>query len=453
MIFVTAAVEKWRLKIDKFAALYNYKFIDRIQPAKVAIGGLCFYLAVFLLTPAHVSIHLSVFPFIYILLCYVSFIAGTVVIRFKKKDTRPNLFPEQYNAAFYLSLILAVAGIALRLYDRIHTRGASFAMNMYENRSALDEQSSGSLSALASVLFPLVYFNYFWMQFSGQKSRFLRGACTLMFFYPILDALLIGSRFPIFHNIIMYFLIRRINNKKKLTARQVITLGISAVLLVFLLARLIEERLAFGNGDFDFDFTYVLHISDYNFTFSVDRWYEEFINSGPNTWRTIKFLYLHIGQYISHGIFEFNYLWQHYNLQGEHYWGGQHFYNFLRVLPLVNLDAVNEQILFPRPGVYVSFFGDVFVDFGWLGLLFMFGWGVLNKYLWTKVAHGKVLWVPMYLFVVFIVFFMPTVNLIVSGMGIIFLTSLSVPLIFHHFKKIIWTVIKPSVSDNGLEGI
>jgi len=66
----------------------------------------------------------------------------------------------------------------------------------------------------------------------------------------------------------------------------------------------------------------------------------------------------------------------------------------------------------------------------------MYFWGVFSKFIWIKVKEMNLFYIPLYLFIVFIIFFMPVVNLITNGMGFIFIHSLSIPIIVHYSVKI-----------------
>jgi hypothetical protein len=73
--------------------------------------------------------------------------------------------------------------------------------------------------------------------------------------------------------------------------------------------------------------------------------------------------------------------------------------------------------LYVRDGVFTSFFGPLWTDFGWFSAPCMFTFGVICK-LFARSAHaGRVGVMPLYAYFCVIIFFMPVVNFWVSAQG------------------------------------
>ena len=63
------------------------------------------------------------------------------------------------------------------------------------------------------------------------------------------------------------------------------------------------------------------------------------------------------------------------------------------------------------------FFFNWYLDFGWLGIFFMFGFGVYCKYIWSKVyIKGNIFYLPLVIFLYIILLFILNLNMI-AGAG------------------------------------
>lgn len=101
----------------------NYDYIHSLNPVRVAFKGLIFYFFIFLITPAHIGIPLSPIPFIYIILCYFSFILGTIPLRAINIEKKKKFSTLSQNRIFYSVLILSILGVTLRILERLVFRG------------------------------------------------------------------------------------------------------------------------------------------------------------------------------------------------------------------------------------------------------------------------------------------------------------------------------------------
>ena len=94
-----------------------------------------------------------------------------------------------------------------------------------------------------------------------------------------------------------------------------------------------------------------------------------------------------------------------------------------------------ELNLFPRSGVFSSFFGPLWVDFGWFGMGLMYFMG----YIFTLVARhaktGKFNLFPLYCYIVIVVFLFPVVNLLNSGNGFFVIHAFLAFAVFTSFKS------------------
>jgi oligosaccharide repeat unit polymerase len=131
-------------------------------------------------------------------------------------------------------------------------------------------------------------------------------------------------------------------------------------------------------------------------------------------------------QYYLHGLFEFGLLWQRPDTQ-EFQFGMQHFAPYFKVLGILGLSNYSEAMLedaYYRVGVFTTFFGPLWIDFGWLGPLVMGAFGVFCAYCAALARKGVGEVIPLYAYLCVVLFFMPVTNLIVNAQGMYILNAL-----------------------------
>jgi hypothetical protein len=98
------------------------------------------------------------------------------------------------------------------------------------------------------------------------------------------------------------------------------------------------------------------------------------------------------------------------------------------------ITGLYEDLLFPRIGVFTTFFGPWWVDFGWIGvfLMVLLGAGVTRLSAFARRGYVNVL--PLYLYAIMIIFYFPVVNLLISGNGFFSVHGLILFAIFTSFQ-------------------
>jgi hypothetical protein len=126
------------------------------------------------------------------------------------------------------------------------------------------------------------------------------------------------------------------------------------------------------------------------------------------------------GMYYLSGLYEFTLLWDRPDAQ-PFGWGALHFYPVVRVAQLLDptfLENVDEVEYVYREGVWQTFFGPLWIDFGWFGVMLMIPVGACMATLATRARNRDLPYLPLYLYGLVIIFFMPVVNLLTSGFGL-----------------------------------
>ena len=156
--------------------------------------------------------------------------------------------------------------------------------------------------------------------------------------------------------------------------------------------------------------------SGYAYTVEPSSFAEELINE-RGALGTILAAALPILQYYIHGLLEFQILWANSNIQT--FSGGALLFGpYVKFFSLLGLIYEPDLfILFPRVGIFTSFWGPLWVDFGWFALFAMFLFGFLARMLARACRVGDLGAIPLYSYFCAILFFMPVVNFAISAQG------------------------------------
>src|SRR5690606_15396239 len=96
-----------------------------------------------------------------------------------------------------------------------------------------------------------------------------------------------------------------------------------------------------------------------------------------------------------------------------------------------------SQSLYPRPGVWTTFFGPLWVDFGWFSVPVMIVFGFFTSKVAKLARAGAVNWLPLHVYLTIVVFFMPVINFIVSAQGMYIINAFA---LFGIFAKHHWLI-------------
>lgn len=400
----------------------------RLAPTKVALYGVALYAIVFLIAPVRVMVPLSLTPAAYLFFAYFLFCIGTLLVG-------PTLFRGSYGRARAVNVttfktrvvtLVAVLGVALRFADRFIIRGMSLADDVITRRRVLESAGSGPISILAALLYPFCYLPLFMylleVEKTGKKSRLKHLAVLALFFYPTLDSLALGSRSLILVNVSLFVLFLQYFGKLRLNIKIVIAALLITVLLLTLSSWIFLERLsAVGMTP-----AQSVYRSVYAFTVEPNSWSGDLLGSDSAFLQMVGFTYLYVSQYFVHGVLEFGYLMDHF--RGPHTYGADMLGVYFKfIAAATGAQNTDDAVMAaqPRTGIFTTFFGPLYVDFGWVGIPLMLLFGVIAYRVWRRAKEGDVAIAPFAMYLTMVVFFMPVVNMIATAQGVYALTALA----------------------------
>jgi len=393
-----------------------------LKPENIAIAGVFSYFIVIVCAPVDVLVPFELNSFTYVFLSYVFFLIGCYSIKIRGFRIRLRLYDKvSYNLIFFMGFV----GVLIRYYDRFFHRGLNLSLSIFQSRELLLDNAFTFLSVISAFLYPFAFIPLMVLMIKKAKGFSIKSVyfycAILLFFSPFLDFFLVGSRSQIFLLFgLLYFAVGVIYKKGRFylpfSLISVFLLFVLLFLTVYLFMARMDEQ-----GMFLYDS--VIH-SAYAYTVVLEEDLWQSTNELPDYLSSIFFSFFSFVQYYLHGFFEFSLL---FNSPREQIFSfGTHIFGvYVKLLsPLFPfLSVVPGYELYTRSGIFTSFFGPVWVDFGWVGLLFMYFIGLFSKYIYKGVLWGKENFVPLYCYISVVIFFMPVINFIVSAQGIYIFSS------------------------------
>lgn len=401
------------------------------SPIKLAFGGIIAWIVIWFLMPIDVVGYLAPGALTYVALCYLGLFLGVMIARQRRPDAHRELPPRRWDLPldkrlFFFTAGLGLFGMGLRLYDRLILRGVEYGGGALEAREVLSQASVTPVGAVGSVFFAFCFIPLMIVLTSREARDWkLMLFAIAVFAAPVVETLFMLARSFLVLTLGLAFaavVITRYGGKpfnRKLMAFSILGLAGLAVLSTSIFATRLEAGGVYL-GDSIFDSVYAELLQP-------DADSREVLNAGSDTQVMVYSAILPNGMYYLSGAYEMSLLWDRSDPQPWGY-GQLHFMPFVRAaLMLVgdtgtmqNFDYVHYLY---REGVWQTFFGPLWADFGWFGLLPMIFIGFVTQELATNVKRGSIAQLPIYCYMVIVIFFMPVVNFFMNGLGMFSITS------------------------------
>lgn len=397
------------------------------RPAQIAIVGLAVWFAVWLLLPVEVRLPMRWNTIGFVALGYGCFIGGCLWAQQAADQAQlPALIAAKpwrgplLSGLFWISLGLGSLAMALRLFDRIVIRGLDYTGDAAEVRETLAATDFSFASVVSSVFLPLCFLPFFLL----LASRWERGhaaklaLATTVAVMPMIESLLQASRsvmlltaMMLFFAVCLFKFDGRVFSRKTLLP---LLAGVGAIGLVS--GAIFSDRvISYGRTVEDTIFSSV-----YAEAFTPTRGAQQALRSGNALVRSTAETTLPLGMYYVSGLYEFD---MAYNRPDEQLFafGSYIFYPYSRVVAVVfgqeNIRGLNDERIIYRTGTFTSFFGPLWVDFGYFifPLLVMLGYATQRMAL--NVARGYANVIPLYILFIVAIFYMPVFNFLTNGFG------------------------------------
>ena len=306
---------------------------------------------------------------------------------------------------------------------------------MIENRnlSRLNNDNGNIFFVLASVFKSLYFFPFVILLKSKHKLDFWVIGSFLLLCFPLCEALLLGTRKALFEIFLIIFISSFLFKKIRVNVKNG-SLFLAAIFVLMTISyKILLKREASRKNNKDV-YTSITS-ARYNEVLKPNKNIIAYINdpSISPIKRNYALIFLHSGQYINHGLFEFNHIIDNPKLQmtcGKY--NMDPFFKFLNKIGInESYKSVNPS---PREYVYLTSFGSFYLDFGWFSILVFFTLGFIQRYIFTN-SNLSIIHSPLVVYLIIINVFLPIFNYL-RGAGIYpFVGFIFLLIIYHYFLK------------------
>ncbi|MGH8558728.1 MAG: hypothetical protein ACRESZ_15005 [Methylococcales bacterium] len=312
-------------------------------------------------------------------------------------------------------------GMGLRIIERVYFRmGGTVTTDFMVNRDLVTQSGSMPLAMLAALLAPLLYFlpiSVFMLRGSGIRRRsdylFLWASSAYGFF----DGMFFGSRSAALILVAIMVVAYLTMGAPRIRVRTIIFWIVGLIAFIWLSGQIFWTR----TSQMGIDPIESLSLSAPAYMVTLDHSVLATIGSASNDgYAGLLYGYSTTSQYLLLGLPEFLNLVD--NFTGDHTYGMQLFYVPAKILWVVTRqpgtieDFMYKHML--RIGVYTTFFGPVFYDYGVSGgLLACLILGFLGGHLTRRLRKGSVHLIIPYVVITAFLPFTVVVNLFVTGVG------------------------------------
>lgn len=390
------------------------------SPVGVFGAGLITYIVIWSVAPIDYRYGGSIYSWSVLLALVVSLGTGCILgfRRLSRVEINVSVSISNSVRALRFVTVLGLVGVTLRLLDRL-MRGGSLFADFVANREAVTAEAFGPLAVAGQILGPLLMFVPL-LIFIKRLSAGKRAKDWCYFIaaslYPMMDLMFFGGRSLMLVFIALTTLGAWVTGYIRVRFKM-IALGVLAVLGLLWLNGLIFWTRTSQMGMNPLD---SMSASAYAHFVPLDASTQRFVSaSSDNGLGFMAYAFANFCQYYTHGLIEFLYLTDVF--KGQHSWGGQNFFLPLKFLSaLMGVSgfeawAFGNQV---RIGIYTTFWGPVYYDFGAaLGCVFCLLFGLSAGLIGRAIGRQKVSWMPLYALLLVMFFFAPVVNLLVYGSG------------------------------------
>ena len=418
----------------------NKEFIKTKNNDMLFLKSLCvgvfIWIFFYTLTPVVAVNSISKDIIWFILSNYIALILGYYLTNnILKKKTYVNFNSKNLEGFVNVIFILILFSSVVRFIDLFFIREVSFFNSISSNKYNLAQEDKFSITLGILSFFRLLYFvPYLFYVVEKKKKKKLLVLFLLLFLIPITEGLLRGSRRLIFEPIGILITIICVYNFSKLFSKKIILMTIVvSVFIVFISNFILKERI---HESRDKEFLEKIYVAPYNDLLPLKLETQEYLLQNKSSWiGKTTFTLVHIGQYMLHGVYEFDYLYKLDPVKRKGMYNGFIVVKLLNKLHLSNISL--DFLTNPTKRVtYITFFGGLYLDFGWFSLIIMLFFGAFQKVIFQYSCHFRYL-KPLVIALVFSNAFLLVFNFLRSGLIVFVLIYLMTLFLFYNRKKLL----------------
>ncbi len=326
--------------------------------------------------------------------------------------------------------VLAIAGLVLRFYDLVVVKNYLTFESSTDFKLNYDAAEVGAVSIVSALLMPFaMVLPLLGRYYKKELSRFQRLIGWLCFIGLATYFVMRGGRTSLTLMLVMFIAAAVLGSKtgKLHLSKRAWLIGgvigtVGLLFFVYSLAILVErlDRMGFSvvSGLDYMEGEHHLNIDD-----RVMEWAEQGEMAAGLTYTAVS-----LEHYFLHGYHQFFLLRETFDSRNRT-WGAAQFYpaaKFLGAMGFKTWTADELEDILQEPAVYYTFFGPVYMDFGYWGLLYCLLLGLIVQMSFKRATRGDALHRLVYPYAAAVILHSSYLNMIQSGSGLYFLLALLV---------------------------
>jgi hypothetical protein len=343
--------------------------------------GISIWFFFYFVTPIEAKNCISFSTLSFIIASYIFLIVGfhfSPNLIKKNKVLQCNTQLNRHSVLILKSIIVIISlSFIIRYIDLFYFRGLSFSnYGLLNKRIASNPDNYSFIFGMFSI-FRVIYFVplifYYGLKIDSKKLLIFS---FLLFLMPLTEGYLRDSRRIFFESFLLLILILFFYKKDYfLSLRSYFFFFIITTSLLIYSFFVIQGRMQVKPDNF---YERIYKSEYYNFV-PIKKQTVKFLDQNKNNFLAkIYFSEIHIGQYITHSVFEMDYMKSRLKTHTYGKFNGYLFIKFLNKLRITNIDLNNLNNPTKR-NTYITLFGGMFIDFGWFSLPLMFLFGCFQK--------------------------------------------------------------------------
>ena len=347
--------------------------------------------------------------------------------RFKTQVSHAHVNPSAIKRLLLLLVLIGLVGSILLVVDRYIIRGVSLVADMLENRDTLGGSHASAISAIAAMANSIGVFSYILIWITELNavaiSRWLKVLAIINLLITVAVSVQMGSRSLMLVLVLMHLFawlfVARANGEKIQAKHKIVIL-----FLILLLANFSSIIMVWRVELMGFPASDSITISAYAHTIQPSSFILSYLQYEGGFWKEILAGLFSLAQYVFHGIYEFSLLFN--SFQGEHEMGNRTLWLPIKIVSVFTGGAISVgsvEHIGERVGVFTTFVGPVFIDFGWLSPVILAVYGVLIGLPFRLLQRGRVEWLPAVVLIAACMLLWPVVNILVSASGMYLLVG------------------------------
>ncbi|MBO3115219.1 hypothetical protein J4050_00575 [Winogradskyella sp. DF17] len=397
--------------------------------------GILLWLLSFSLIPVEVVEDVNIYTVGFICLCYIAMVFGFIAIpnRIEKNEIRIN------NPLFIKYLIMVITiSFVLRWIDLFYVRELSFFNTPIENRrlSFINNTNSNVLLLMAAVLKSLYFFPFVLTLHERNTLRIYLICAILLLGFVVPEAILFGTRKPFFDLTLIIIISVLVSRRVKVGVKS-LGLFFAAALTLMAISYFVLIGRESPRAENQNVYKHVLEGRYNDLLRPKDKTIAYIQNEDSNSFmRAVTFITLQTGQYINHGFFEFNHIYNKSELPVSY---GMYvfnpFFKFAQRMGLAKgIEYTNPS---PRKIVYLTTFGSFYIDFRWFATLVFFLLGSFQRHIYNN-SKVNTIYAPLLIYLAIFNLFLPIFNYM-KGAGIYPIVGIFIAIVSYRFlSKLIY---------------